>query len=174
METFWQDLRFAARMLAKSPGFTAVAVLTLALGIGANTAIFTVVYGVLLRPLPYPDPERMVQISRTFRGEVQGFSSFTALAFDFWKQHSGEPFQSVAASAGVGFNLAGAGTPERLAALRVSSEYFHVYGVEPFLGRDFSPEEDRLGGANVAILNYGLWKAHFNADAQAIGQSVLL
>ena len=173
MGTLVNDVRYGLRMLRRSPAFTAVAVLTLALGIGANTAMFTVVYGVLLRPLPYPDPERMVQISRTFRGEVQGFSSFTALAFDFWKQHS-EPFQYLAASTGVGFNLAGAGTPERLAALRVSSPYFHVYVVEPFLGRDFSPEEDRPGGASVAILNYGLWKAHFNTDPQAIGQSVLL
>src|SRR5690349_24961072 len=122
MGTLANDLRYALRMLGRSPAFSCVAVLTLALGIGANTAMFTVVYGVLLRPLPYPDPERMVQISRTFRGEVE-FSGFTALAFDFWKQHS-EPFQYLAAFAGVGFNLAGAGTPERLAALRVSSEYF--------------------------------------------------
>ncbi|PYU91929.1 MAG: hypothetical protein DMG25_13285 [Acidobacteria bacterium] len=173
MGTLLSDVRYGLRMLGRSPAFTAVAVLTLALGIGANTAMFTVVYGVLLRPLPYPDPERIVQISRTFRGEVGSFSSFTALAFDFWKQHS-EPFQYLAASTGVGFNLAGAGTPERLVALRVSSEYFHVYAVEPFLGRDFSPEEDRPGGASVAVLSYGLWKAHFNGDAQAIGQSVLL
>ena len=173
MGTLVNDVRYGLRMLRRSPAFTAVAVLTLALGIGANTAMFTVVYGVLLRPLPYPAPERIVQISRTFRGEVQGFSSFTALAFDFWRQHS-EPFEYLAASTGVGFNLAGAGAPERLAALRVSSQYFHVYAVEPFLGRDFSPEEDRPGGASVAILNYGLWKAHFNADPHAMGQSVLL
>jgi putative ABC transport system permease protein len=121
MGTLLSDVRYGLRMLRRSPAFTAVAVLTLALGIGANTAMFTVVYGVLLRPLPYPDPERMVQISRTFRGEVQGFSSFTALAFDFWRQHS-EPFRHLAASTGVGFNLAGAGTPERLKVLRRNTQ----------------------------------------------------
>ena len=166
------DLRYALRMLLKSRGFTAVAVVTLALGIGANTAMFSVVYGVLLRPLPYPEPERIIQISRTYRGQME-FSGFDAPAFDFWNEHR-SPFQYLAASTGVGFNLAGAGRPERLNALRVSSEYFHVYGVEPYVGRDFSPEEDGFGGANVAILSYRLWKAHFGGDPRAIGRNILL
>ena len=166
------DLRYALRMLLKSRGFTAVAVVTLALGIGANTAMFSVVYGVLLRPLPYPEPERIIQISRTYRGQME-FSGFDAPAFDFWNERR-IPFQYLAASTGVGFNLAGAGRPERLNALRVSSEYFHVYGVEPYVGRDFSPEEDGFGGANVAILSYRLWKAHFGGDPRAIGRNILL
>jgi predicted permease len=159
-------------MFTNNPGFTIVAVVTLALGIGANTAMFSVVYGVLLRPLPYPDPERIVQISRTYRGEGV-FSGFTANAFDFWQQHR-DPFEDIAASTGVGFNLAGVGRAERIRALRVSPEYFDVYGVRPFLGRGFAPEEDRVGGPNVAVLEYALWKEQFNGDASAIGRTVAL
>src|ERR1035441_8254345 len=117
MSTLLQDLKFGLRMLAKNPGFTAVAVLTLALGIGANTAMFSVVYGVLLRPLPYPAPERIAQISRTYRGREE-FSGFTATAFDFWQQHR-DPFQYVAAFTGAGFNLVGAGQAERIHALQI-------------------------------------------------------
>lgn len=172
MTTLAQDLRYGIRMLGKSPGFTVVAVLTLALGIGANTAMFSVVYGVLLRPLPYPNPERLVEISRTYRG-VYIYSGFTADAYDFWKEHS-EPFEYMAASTGVGFNLIGAGRPEHIRALCVSSQYFGVYGVQPFLGRSFNADEDRFGGPNVAVLGYDLWKEHFNGDPSAIGRSVLL
>src|SRR5579862_7463505 len=141
MSTLFQDLKFGLRMLAKNPGFTAVAVLTLALGIGANTAMFSVVYGVLLRPLPCPDPTRIVQISRTYRGQDE-YSGFTANAFDFWQEHR-DPFQYIAASTGAGFNLVNMGRTERIHALRVSPEYFDVYGVRPFVGRSFAPDEDR-------------------------------
>ena len=173
VEELIADVRYGLRQFRRNPGFTIVAILTLALGIGANTAIFSAVYGVLLRPLPYPHPERIVKISRTYRGQLETHSGFYARGFDFWKEHR-EPFQYLAAFTGVGFNLVGAGMPERLEALRVSSEYFHVYGVEPFLGREFSPDEDQLGGPNVAILSYGLWRAHFNGESHAIGRSILL
>src|SRR5438094_6566581 len=173
MVTLLQDLRYGLRMLTKNPGFTAVALLTLALGIGANTAIFTVVYGVLFQPLPYPDSERMVEITRTERGQVADYNGFTAGAFDFWYQHH-EPFQSFAAFTGGGFSLTGAGTPTSIRALRVSSEYFSVYGVEPFLGRSFSRDEDQDGGPNVAVLSYQLRKGHFDGDQRAIGRTVLL
>jgi putative ABC transport system permease protein len=172
MTTLIHDLKFGLRMLAKNPGFTAVAVITLALGIGANTAWFSVVYGVLLRPLPYPAPERIVQISLTSRGQEQN-SGFTANAFEFWQQHR-DPFQYLAASTEAGFNLVGVGRSERIHALRVSSEYFDVYGVRPFLGRSFGSDDDRVGGPGVAVLGYGLWKEHFNGDASAIGQTVSL
>jgi predicted permease len=172
MSTLLQDLRFGLRMLAKNPGFTAVVIVTLALGIGANTAMFSVVYGVLLRPLPYPDPERIVQISRTYRGQEE-YSGFTAADFDFWQEHR-DPFQHIAASTGAGFNLVGEGRAERIHALRVSPEYFDVYGVRPFLGRSFASGEDRMGGPNVAVLDFRLWKEHFNGDPNAIGQTVSL
>jgi predicted permease len=172
MSTLLQDLRFGLRTLGKNPGFTAVALLTLALGIGANTAMFSVVYGVLLRPLPYPDPERIVRISGNYRGEALQ-AGFTANAWDFWQQHRA-PFQDIAAFTGVGFNLVGAGRAERIRALRVSPEYFHVYGVGPLLGRSFAADEDRVGGASVAVLSYGLWKEHFNGENSAIGRTVSL
>jgi len=172
MTTLAQDLRYGVRTLARNPGFTAVAVLTLALGIGANAAMFSVVYGVLLRPLPYPNPERIVQVSRTSHGEY-AFSGFTADAWDFWNAHR-EPFEHIAASTGVDFNLSGTGRPQHLRALRVSPQYFDVYGVQPFLGRKFSAEDDHFGGPSVAVLNYGLWKEHFNGDPNAIGRSILL
>ncbi len=172
MSPFIQDFRYGFRMLAKNPGFMAVAVITLALGIGANTAMFSIVYGVLLRPLPYPEPERIVEISHTYRGQI-GQSGFTASACDFWREHR-EPFQYVAASTGVGVNLVGAGRPEHIEALRVSPEYFDVYGVRPFLGRSFTVEEDRAGGPNVAVLSFNLWREHFGGDPGALGRSVLL
>ncbi|HEV2351266.1 MAG TPA: ABC transporter permease [Terriglobia bacterium] len=172
MGNLLQDLRYGLRTLVKNPGFTLVAVLTLALGIGANTAMFSVVYGVLMRPLPYPDPQRIVEISREYRGKLI-YSGYTANAFDFWSQHN-QPFQYIAASTGVGFNLMGAGRPEHIAALRVSSQYFNVFGVQPFIGRNFGPDDDRYGGPSVAVLSYGLWKEHCSGDPGAIGRAVLL
>jgi predicted permease len=172
MSTLLHDLRYGLRLLAKNPAFTAVAVLTLALGIGANTAMFSVINGVLLRPLPYPQADRIVEISITNRGQLQAFS-FTSAGFTFWKSH-GDPFQYLAASTSVGFNLAGASRPERVRALRVSTEYFHVLGVQPVLGRDFLPDEDRIGGPNVAILSEGVWKRDFGADPEVTGRSILL
>jgi len=172
MGTLLHDLRHGMRMLARSPGFTAVAVLTLALGIGANTAIFSVVNAVLLSPLPYPQPEQIVEISRTYRGELE-MSNFDATQFAFWKSHS-DSFQYLAADTPVGFNLAGAGRAKRVRALRVSTQYFHVLGVQPALGRDFLLEEDRIGGASVIVLSNGLWKRQFGADPQAIGRTILL
>lgn len=172
MGTLLQDLRFGLRMLAKHPGFTAVAVITLALGIGANTAIFSIVYGVLLRPLPYPHPDRIVMLSRTYRGAVD-YPAFGSREFAFWQEHR-KPLAYLSASTDVGFNLAGGSRAERVEGLRVSSEYFHVLGVEPALGRDFRADEDRIGGANVAILSNGLWKSQFGADPKVIGKEISL
>ncbi len=172
MNTLIQDVKYALRTLGRNPGFTAVALLTLALGIGANTAMFSVVYGVLLRPLPYPEPESMIEISGILRGRPLE-AGFTANAFDYWKQHR-DPFESVAASVGQGFNLVGAGQAERIRALRVSPQFFQVFGVRPILGREFIPDDDRAGGPDVAVLNYSLWREHFNGDSSAVGRSVSL
>ncbi len=116
MRTLLQDLRYGLRMLAKNPGFTAVAVLTLALGIGANTAMFSVVNAALLRPLPYPDPGRIVQIALLYRGQTEN-TNFSSKQFDFWKSHGG-PFQDLAATTGQGFNLGGVSRPERVMRAR--------------------------------------------------------
>ncbi|HET9180413.1 MAG TPA: ABC transporter permease [Terriglobia bacterium] len=168
----WQDVRYGLRQLRRNPGFTAVAVLTLALGIGANTAIFSVVNAVLLRPLPYPEPQQIVQISLLYRGQPRSIG-FSARQFDFWQGHR-EPFQDLAAATEVGFNLGGAIRPERVRALRVSSGYFRLLGVAPELGREFLQDEDRIGGPGVAILSHALWERDFGADPKMIGVSITL
>ncbi|MFZ3244012.1 MAG: ABC transporter permease [Candidatus Acidiferrales bacterium] len=172
MKNLWQDVRYGLRTIAKQPGFAAIVILTLALGIGANTAIFSVVYGVLLRPLPYPQPDRITQISISYNGQLD-YSGFDAREFDFWKSHS-EPFSYVAATTNVGFNLAGGSEPLRVRALRVSSDYFRVMGVQPALGPEFSPDEDSVNGPNVVILSYGLWKSQFAGDPQIVGKTASL
>ncbi len=172
MKTLWQDIRYGLRAIIRQPGFAAVVILTLALGIGANTAIFSVVYGVLLRPLPYPEPDRITQISVSYNGQLD-YSGFNAREFDFWRAHS-EPFSYVAATTGVGFNLSSGSQPLRVRALRVSKDYFRVMGVPPMLGREFTKEEDSISGPDVAILSYGLWKSQFGADPGILGKSISL
>jgi putative ABC transport system permease protein len=172
MKNLWQDIRYGLRSIAKQPGFAAIVILTLALGIGANTAIFSVVYGVLLRPLPYPQPDRITQISVSYNGQLD-YSGFNAREFDFWKAHS-EPFSYVAATTGVGFNLSSGNQPLRVRALRVSKDYFRVLGVPLMLGREFTQDEDGVNGPDVAILSYGLWKSQFGGDPGVIGKTILL
>jgi putative ABC transport system permease protein len=166
------DLGYGLRQLRKTPVFTAVAVLTLALGIGANTAIFSIVNGVLLQPLPYPRPERIVQVSVTHAGQLE-FADFSAREFDFLKRRS-ESFSFLAAQHSVGFNLTGGAEAIRVRALRVSSTYFDVFGVQPVLGRAFSPDEDTAGGPNVVVLSYGVWTSQFGADPHLIGKNISL
>jgi putative ABC transport system permease protein len=172
MKNLWQDIRYGFRTIAKQPGFAAIVILTLALGIGANTAIFSVVYGVLLRPLPYPQPDHITQISISYNGQLD-YSGFDAREFEFWKAHS-EPFAYVAATTGVGFNLSTGSQPLRVRALRVSKDYFGVMGVQPALGREFTKDEDSTSGPDVAILSYGLWKSQFGGDPNLIGKAISL
>ena len=172
MKNLWQDVRYGLRTIAKQPGFAAIVILTLALGIGANTAIFSVVYGVLLRPLPYPQPDRITQISISYNGQLD-YSGFNAREFDFWKSHS-QPFSYVAATTGVGFNLSSGNQPLRVRALRVSKDYFRVLGVPPLLGREFTPDEDGVNGPDVAILSYGLWKSQFGGAPALVGKTISL
>lgn len=172
MQSLLQDIRYGLRMLGKNPGFTAIAVLTLTLGIGANTALFSIIHAVLLRPLPLPEPDRVVEIARAYRGAME-MTNFSAREFDFWKGHR-EPFEFLAASTGQGFNLVSGDTPERVRALRVSSEYFRVLGLQPAIGRDFRSEEDQPGGPRVAILSNALWSRRFASDQGAIGRVILL
>ncbi len=172
MDTFWQDVRFAARMLAKSPGFTVVAILTLALGIGANTAIFTVVYGVLLRPLPFPEPDRIVQLAETYQTQSDEMN-VTAKQLESLREY-GKLFEYIAGYTDVGFNLATGNEAEHVRGVPASAEYFQVLGVHPALGRDFLPEEDRGDGQHVAILSHSLWTRRLGGDPGVIGQKVLL
>ena len=172
MRSIWQDLRYAIRVLVKSPGFTAVAVLTLALGIGANTAIFTVVYGVLLRPLPFPQPDRIVQLAETYRTDSDEMDlSWNEL--EHLREYS-QLFEQIAGYTDVGFNLATGTEAEHVRGVPASAEYFQVLGVHPALGREFLPEEDRGDGQRVAILSHELWMRRFGGRREVIGRKILL
>ncbi|MEN3370642.1 MAG: hypothetical protein V7609_2785 [Verrucomicrobiota bacterium] len=168
----WQDLRYAARMLARAPSFTAIAVLALALGIGANTAIFSVVNKVLLQPLPFKNPNELVIIWEN--ATHLGFPKNTPSAANFldWREQS-TLFTGMVAMAPKDFNLTGVGEPERLDGRRVSATTFDLLGVRPRLGRGFLPEEDKPG-TKVVILSDGLWQRRFGADPQIVGQSLNL
>jgi putative ABC transport system permease protein len=163
IETLLQDLRYGARILRKSPGFTAVAVLTLALGIGANTAIFSLVDGILLRPLPFAAPQNLVSITGTF--PKGGFAAMR------------EQVQSLDVAAyfeGHEYNLTGRGDPLRLSGVLVSAEFFSVLGARPELGRVFYPGEDVAGRDNYVILSHSLWEQRFGADPSILGHSIEL
>jgi putative ABC transport system permease protein len=172
MNTLWQDLRFAWRVLTKSPGFTIVAVLTLALGIGANTAISTVVYGVLLRPLPFPDPDRILELKESYKDQSDEMDLSSA-ELKRLRDYS-QPFEHIAGYTSVGFNLSTGTQAEHVNGLHVSSEYFSVLGVHPILGRDFTEEEDRGEGQRVALISYTLWQRDFGSDPAKLGQKILL
>jgi putative ABC transport system permease protein len=173
VESLVQDIRFALRMLRKSPGFTTVAVLTLALGIGANTAIFSFVYGVLLAPLPYQDASRLVVLNETT--PMVGLVSVSYPNFLDWRVQS-NVFSQMAYVQEITFNLAGAGVsqPENIKGDAVSPNFLTMMGVRPLLGRDFDPSEEKPGTAPVALLSYPLWVSHFGADRAAIGRTITL
>jgi len=170
MQTLLQDLRYAFRLLAKSPGFTAIAVLTLALGIGANTAIFSIVNAVLLRPLAFRDPSRLVIVA-----EKSSFPTISTSYQNFadWRDQS-RSFESMEATRGTGLSLTGAGEPELLLARMATAGLFPLLGVEAHAGRTFLPEEDRAGGAPVALLSYGLWQRRFGGAREIIGKPITL
>jgi putative ABC transport system permease protein len=171
MQTLWQDLRYGARMLWKKPGFTAVAIVTLSLGIGANTAIFSVVNGVLLRPLPYPQSDRLVMLSVSDNGGVLGNTGYATFAD--WRERS-RSFERMAAVRSWGGTLTGQGEPEVVGGLRVSADYFQLLGVSPALGRGFRAEEDRPDTRFVIVLGHALWRRRFNSDPHVVGKPVTL
>lgn len=171
MGAFLQDVKYGIRMLTKNPGFTAIAVLTLALGIGANSAIFSIVHAVLLRPLPYPHADRLVVVRE--KG-AEGLPTNTSYAtFADWRARSRSFNELALASYWMG-TLTGAGQPEQIPALRVSANFFQTLGVPPALGRDFVEEEDRPSTSHVVILTDGLWRRRFNADPGIVGKSITL
>lgn len=167
------DLRLAARTLARSPGFTVYALLALALGIGANTAIFTVIDGILLRPLPYHHAERIVVVNRLYKGGSYG--GVSAAKYRFWKEHS-RSFEAAAAvdMFGAGVNLAEPNETERVASSRVSTEYFRVFGVRPALGRTFTAEEDRARGPCVAVITDRLLRMRLGNDSAILGRRLMM
>jgi putative ABC transport system permease protein len=166
-------LRHALRLLAKDFGFSAVAVLTLALGIGANTAIFTVVNAVLLRPLPYPQSDRLLFLYNTNLKRASGRGPFSLQRFD--QLHSqARSYSNLAGFCNETFNLTGVDQPEQLAAARVSASFLGTLGVHPLLGRDFLPEEDREGAKPVVMLSEGLWQRRFGGNPNVIGSSLTL
>ncbi|HUE42597.1 MAG TPA: ABC transporter permease [Candidatus Sulfotelmatobacter sp.] len=172
MKSLWQDIRFGLRVLAKSPGFTATAVLTLALGIGANTAVFTVVYGVVLRPLPLPQPDRIVQLAETYKDQTGGMS-LTATQLRRLGDYSA-PFQYVAGITEVGYNLAVGNNAVHLRGMPAGADYFRVLGIAPEIGRDFVAADDAGEGQHVAIVTYNLWQHYLAADPNPIGKPILL
>ena len=168
---FWQDLRYSARMLLKQPGFTLIAVLTLSLGIGANTAIFSIVNAVLLRPFPYRAPERLVILQEHYG--AGGFSP-SYPNFADWRAQNTLFDSIVAVRTNESFNFTGAGEPERLQGRIVSAEFFSTLGIKPLLGRDFLAEEDRPGATPAAILSYGFWQRRFGEASSIIGKQLTL
>jgi predicted permease len=170
-EASLQDLRFGARMLRKNPGFTAVVVLTLALGIGANTAIFSVVNGVLLNPLPFPNPDELYEVYTKTAPSEQDTISYPN--FVDW-QKDNHSFSSLGAFRSDNFNLTGVGQPERLHAHMISAEFFPTLGLKAIQGRNFRPDEDRPGAAPVAILGDGLWKRKFASSPDITGKNISL
>src|SRR6266436_6876863 len=164
-----RDCRFALRMLQRSPGFAAVAVLTLALGIGANTAIFSVVDAILLRPLPYPEPDRLVRIWESSLKFDSPRNVVNPLNFLDWRDHS-QSFETMAAISGLMTNLSSHGQPIAVQGMQVSPEFFSVLRIAPFLGRTFTPAEAVPGQDRSVILSYELWQRQFGADRAVVGQ----
>jgi putative ABC transport system permease protein len=174
MENLWQDLRHGLRALRKSPGFTAVAVLTLGLGIGANTAIFSVVENVLLRPLPYRDPTALVQISNTYLPQFPQVPNSPGDYLAFRRQ--ARSFSDIAAYVDIpqGFNLTGEGEPQRLEARYATSGFFPLLGIQPAAGRSFTPEEDKPGASPVVMLSHRLWQTRFGSNPAVVGHMLIL
>ncbi len=171
METFLQDLRYGIRMLAKSPGFTAIAILTLALGIGANTALFSVVNGVLLNPLAYPQSGQLVAIY----GKTTGFANapINYLNFLDWQRDT-RSFSTMAMYRNQDYNFIGTGEAERLTGYMISADFFSTLGQVPILGRTFHSEDDRVGAAPVVILGGGFWKRRFGSSLEIVGKQIAL
>jgi putative ABC transport system permease protein len=174
MQTLWQDLRYGARMLLKKPGFTLVAIITLALGIGANTAIFSVVNAVLLRPLPYPEPERLMQIFLHNPDSASGRGGYGNADFQALRERN-QSFEKIAAiSSGNRFSLTGSGAPEQVIGAVVTAEFFDMLGVNPQRGRTFLAGEDKPGSPRTVVVSHGFWEKYLLSNPNAVGQTVTL
>ncbi len=171
IEDLWRDLRFALRGLGKTPGFTLIAILVIAVGIGVNTAVFSVINAVLLKPLTYPDPQSLVELRNT---SAQGsFPGANIPKFNIWRQQT-SIFQQVAAYdfGGAGLNITGGDHPEQVQGMHVSADYFAMFGAPVIAGRTFTATEDSPHGGHVTVLSYGLWKSRFGADPGIVGSTI--
>ena len=175
LERFARDFRLVFRQMRRSPGFTAVAVLSLALGLGAATAMFSIVNGVLLEPLKYSDPARLYMAQTVVAARFKATTPWPVNArhFDEWRKH-GRSWEQIALVDGLNVTLTGKGEPQQLSGFAVSSNFFRTLGVQPALGRDFFPEEERPGHSHVVILADSLWRTRFAADPSVVGQTILL
>jgi putative ABC transport system permease protein len=172
MQTLAADVRYALRMMRKNPGFTAIAIAALALGIGANTAIFTVVNSVLLQPLPYPQPDRLVQVGRKF---PQGYGWSNSIPkYMAWRQNHAFQWMSLFDEGGLSLNLTAGDRPEPVKGAHASKDYFNVFGVQPLIGRTFNDAEDSPNGPHVALISYGFWQSRFGGDRQIVGRTIPL
>ena len=173
LEYIWHDLRFAVRSLLKAPAFTVIAILVIAVGIGANTAVFSVINTVLLKPLTYPDPQTLVHLINT--GDQGSFPGANVPKFNIWRQQTGI-FHQVAAydSGGAGLNLTGNDQPEQVQGVHVTADYFSILGAPVIAGRTFTAAEDSPHGGNVVVLSYGLWKRRFGGDRAIVGKNIQL
>ncbi len=172
-DDLWRDLRFALRSLAKTPAFTAIAILVIAVGIGVNTAVFSVINTVLLKPLTYPNPQALVALMNT--GPMGSFPGANIPKFNIWRQQT-NIFQQVAAYdfGGAGMNLTGGDQPEQVQGIHVSADYFALFGAPLAAGRTFTSTEDSPHGGNVAVLSYGLWKSRFGGNSKIVGSTIQL
>jgi predicted permease len=171
LEELWQDLRYGAHMLLKNPGFTLIAVITLALGIGANAAIFSVVNAILLRPLPFKESDRLVWLYGA-QAQIRGSSHSPADFLDYQAQN--RSFEQMAAVRNLSFTLTGEDRPERIDGRIVTANYFSLLGIEPALGRNFTPKDGEPGAGRVVLLSYNFWQRRFNGDRETIGRTLTL
>ena len=171
MPNLLQDLRYGIRIMIKRPGFTLIAALTLALGIGANTAIFSAVNAVLLKPLPFPESEQLLDLAETFK--PNGWGSVSVPTFEDWKNQN-TVFTGISAYSNTSFNLQGSDTPQRIPGLNVSANYFDVLGVKPTVGRTFLPGEDVAGNERVVVISDDLWRRNFAANPNIVNQTIPL
>ncbi|MGH9852713.1 MAG: ABC transporter permease [Blastocatellia bacterium] len=172
MQMLWQDLRYSARMLVKKPGFTLIAVITLALGIGANTAIFSVVHTLLLRPLPFPEPDRLVVLAGKGKETLLG-GTVAYPDYEDWRARA-QSFEDMACFLNTGLNLTGVDPPVAAPSRRVSWNFFPMLGVKPQLGRLFSDQDDRPGATPTALISHGVWTEKFGGDPGVIGKTISL
>src|SRR5918999_3750933 len=171
MTTLWQDIRYGARMLLKNPGITIIVIIALALGIGANTAIFSVVNTVLLRPLPYHESDRLVFLNE--KSPVLDEMSISYSNFTDWRNQN-QTFEKMGVYNRASYNLTGAGEAERIVTGQVSADLFSVLRVNALHGRVYTNDEDKPGGTPVTVLSYGLWKRRFGGESNILGQALTL